>query len=235
MAELPALEAALARVPRDAEAAAAGELGGRLAARATTSSRSAPSDALRDFLLGWWVVMGGAPPERGAAIDALASMHAHGGLSGVLRLPRPRPRRRLERAGRAAGRGARRRAANRDGTAAEIEQSGDAVACASATGERLSARALVLAVPLNCLPAIAASPPLPAAVAEAAGANAGAAVKLLMLARGVQPHGIAVGVGPGLNWLYADEARDGVVLVTGFGWQDDRHPLDGDVSRSSAR
>ena len=97
----------------------------------------------------------------------------------------------------------------------------------SATGERLSGRALVLAVPLNCLPAIAASPPLPTAVAEAAGANAGTAVKLLMLARGVQPHGIAVGVGPGLNWLYADEQRDGVVLVTGFGWQDDRHPLDG--------
>ena len=41
-------------------------------------------------------------------------------------------------------------------------------------------------------------------MAEAAGANAGTAVKVLMLARGVQPHGIAVGIGPGLNWLYAD-------------------------------
>jgi len=48
-----------------------------------------------------------------------------------------------------------------------------------------------------------------------------------MLAHGVAPHGIAVGVGPGLNWLYADAERDGAVLVIGFGWQDDRfHPTD---------
>jgi monoamine oxidase len=80
----------------------------------------------------------------------------------------------------------------------------------------------VLAVPLNCLPQISFAPALPPRLAEAAGANAGRAVKVLMLARGVEPHGIAVGIGPGLNWLYADAAKDGRVLVTGFGWQDDR-------------
>ena len=69
------------------------------------------------------------------------------------------------------------------------------------------AEALVLAVPLNCLPGIAFEPALPPGVAEAAGANAGRAVKVLMLVRGVAPHGIAVGIGPGLNWLYADTAE----------------------------
>jgi monoamine oxidase len=85
---------------------------------------------------------------------------------------------------------------------------------------RFSARAAVLAVPLNCLPTIAFEPALPARVAESAGANAGAAVKVVMLARHVEPHGIAVGIGPGLNWLYADSSDEGVTLVIGFGWED---------------
>ena len=78
----------------------------------------------------------------------------------------------------------------------------------------------MIAVPLNCLPVIEFTPPLPAPAREAAGANAGAAVKLLMLARGVPPQGIAVGIGPGLNWLYADREIDGETLVIGFGWDD---------------
>jgi hypothetical protein len=41
-----------------------------------------------------------------------------------------------------------------------------------------------------------------------------------MLTRGVAPHGLAVGIGPGLNWLYADTERDGATLITGFGWED---------------
>jgi monoamine oxidase len=57
-------------------------------------------------------------------------------------------------------------------------------------------------------------------VRAAAGANAGAAVKVVMLARGVPERGIAVGIGPGLHWLYADAERDGAVPVTGFGWHD---------------
>jgi monoamine oxidase len=41
-----------------------------------------------------------------------------------------------------------------------------------------------------------------------------------MLARGIPAHGIAVGIGPGLNWLYADREIDGETLVIGFGWDD---------------
>jgi monoamine oxidase len=101
-----------------------------------------------------------------------------------------------------------------------VEHGRDGVVCETSGGDRLEAEALVVAVPLNCLPDVRFSPSLPPAVAEAAGANAGAAVKVVMRARGVAGNGVAVGVGRGLNWLYADTERDGEVLVTGFGWQD---------------
>jgi monoamine oxidase len=117
-----------------------------------------------------------------------------------------------------------------------VEHDGEGVTCLTAAGERLAASALVLALPINCLPAIAFTPALPARLAEAGGANAGAAVKLLMLARGVAAHGIAAGVGPGLNWLYADSEHDGSVLVTGFGWQDERFdPADGSAVERALR
>jgi len=232
-AELPALERALARVLRDAEAAAAGDLAiAGISARDYVESLHVGA-AARDFLLGWWVVMGGAPPERGAVIDALASIHDHGGLAGVIGCLAHAP---------AAGWSALADAlASTPGLTlhtgwelAAVEHNDAGVTCVARDGRVLTARALVLALPLNCLPAIAATPPLPGPVADAAGANAGAAVKLLMLAGGIEPHGIAVGAGPGLNWLYADELRDGSVLVTGFGWQDERHPLDDDGSVARA-
>jgi len=219
--ELAALEGALARVRDDAARAAAGdgEVGAQSAADYVESLR--PSDALRDFLLGWWQLMGGAPPERGAASDALVSVHEHGGLSGLVTCLAHGP---------AAGWSAL-AAAMAAGSDAElllgsrlsgVEQDADGVTCMLADGTTLRAAALVLAVPINCLPAIEFTPALPPATAEAAGANVGAAVKVVMLARGVEPQGLAVGIGPGLNWLYADDERDGTVLVTGFGWQDER-------------
>jgi monoamine oxidase len=102
-----------------------------------------------------------------------------------------------------------------------VDQDDHGVTCTTVDGATIRAAALVLALPINCLPAIAFTPALPAATAEAAGANAGAAVKVLMLTRGVEPLTIAVGIGPGLNWLYADDAVGDEVLVTGFGWEDE--------------
>ena len=58
------------------------------------------------------------------------------------------------------------------------------------------ARRSCVAVPSTACRRIAFEPPLPARVREAAGMNAGAALKVVMLARGVAPHGIAVGAGP---------------------------------------
>jgi monoamine oxidase len=218
--EIGALEAALARVLRDAGAYAAGSTAaGTQSAEAYVASFD-PGPALRDFLLGWWVLMGGAPPERGAVADALSSIAAHGGLAGLVTCLAYGP---------VGGWSALAEAmAATDGvdvvlgvTVTAVEMRGE-VTVAAEDGRRFTARAVVIAVPLNCLPAIRFIPELPEPAREGAGANAGAAVKVLMLARGVQPHGIAAGIGPGLNWLYSDEARDGTTLVTGFGWA---HPL----------
>jgi monoamine oxidase len=218
--ELGALETALARVRDDAERVAAGDQALAALSAADYVERLQPSDALRDFLLGWWLLMGGASPNDGAALDALAVIHEHGGLTGLLTYLAHGP---LPGWGALAEAMAGDLADLRLDTAVTAVAHGDAgVTCTTDGGEVLEACALVMAVPLNCLPQIGFEPALPPRVAEAAGANAGRAVKVLMLARGVEEHGIAVGAGPGLNWLYADTAEDGCVLVTGFGWQDDR-------------
>jgi monoamine oxidase len=217
--ELGALETALARVRDDAARVAAGDQALAALSAADYVERLQPSDALRDFLLGWWLLMGGASPHDGAALDALAVIHEHGGLTGLLTYLAHGP---LPGWSALAEAMAGDLADLRLDTAVTAVAHGDAgVACTTDGGEVLEAGALVMAVPLNCLPQIGFEPALPPRVAEAAGANAGRAVKVLMLARGVEPSGIAVGAGPGLNWLYADTEEDGCVLVTGFGWQDD--------------
>jgi monoamine oxidase len=217
--EVAALESALIQVTRDAGRVAAGDnVVGRCSAAAYVE-RFHPSPALRDFLLGWWQLMGGAPPERGAVSDALGSIAGHGGLAGLVTCLAHGPvegwSALAEAMASSVGMEVR-----LDTPVARVEQTGDGVVCTTDPGERLAARAAVIAVPINCLPAIDFSPPLPPPAREAAGANAGAAVKLLMLARGVPAHGIAVGIGPGLNWLYADREIDGNTLVIGFGWDD---------------
>ena len=170
-------------------------------------------------MLGWWQLMGGAPPDRGAVSDALGSIAAHGGLSGLVTCLAHGPVDGWSALAEAMA--SSQGVQIRLGTAvSRVEQTGDGVTCTTDSGERLTARAAVIAVPLNCLPVIEFTPPLPPPARDAAGANAGAAVKLLMLARGVPPQGIAVGIGPGLNWLYADREIDGETLVIGFGWDD---------------
>lgn len=217
--ELAALEAALRRVADDADRVGAGDRDIASRSAAAYVEDMSPSPALRDFLLGWWQLMGGAPPQRGAVGDALHSVHDHGGLAGLVTCLAHGPARGWSALAEAmaAAPGVDLRLSQR---VAGVEHDDDEVVCETGAGERLAADALILAVPLNCLPEIRVSPGLPAEVAEAAGANAGAAVKVVMRVRGVDPYGIAVGIGPGLNWLYADGEQDGDVLVTGFGWQD---------------
>ena len=79
-----ALEAALLRVERDARAAAAGDRSAAALSAKEYVDSFDPSPALRDFLLGWWLLMGGAAPEKGAASDALGAIAEHGGLIGLL-------------------------------------------------------------------------------------------------------------------------------------------------------
>ncbi len=216
--ELGALERTLVRIDADARALAAGEAGFGMSAAEYVAGLD-PSPALRDFLLGWWQLMGGAPPERGAVTDALAAIAAHGGLTGLVTCLAHGPAQGWSRLAEAlaAAPGVGVRPAD---AVVSIEHGAGGATCLTAAGERVRGRALVLAVPINCLPAIGFSPEPPERARVAPGTNAGAAVKVVMLARGVRPHGIAVGVGPGLAWLYADGQVDGVTAVTGFGWAD---------------
>lgn len=178
----------------------------------------APTPAVRDFLSGWWQLMGGAPPERGAVADALASIAGHGGLTGLVTCLAHGPANGwsslAEMLARAPG-----VIVETGATVTSVARSDDGVTLQTRAGAALSARALVVAVPINCLPDIAFEPPLPERVSEAAGANAGAALKVVLLARDVAPHGIAVGAGHGLHWWYADDEVDGLVRLSGFGWE----------------
>ena len=217
--ELEALEAALHRVARDAQLVAAGdEAVGAVSAADYVESMS-PSPALRDFLLGWWQLMGGAPPDRGAVLDALASVASHGGLAGLVTCLSHGPAE-----GWSALAGALAASSGVDvrpeHAVVSIVHDDDGVECATRGGASLTADAMVMAVPLNCLPDIAFEPALPSRIAEAAGANVGATVKLLMRVTGLPGRGIAVGAGPGLEWLYADPGDNGEAIVTGFGWHD---------------
>lgn len=221
-AELGALEAILARVLADAAALAAGDAPVGEASAAAYVDGLAPAPAARDFLLGWWQLMGGAPPERGAIADVLASITGHGGLAGLVTCLAHGPATGWSAlAGALAGSpGVEVRLRTR---VAAVDAGDEGVTVTTADGALVRARAAILAIPLNCLPSVDFRPALPTPAREAAGANAGAAVKLVLRVRGVEPHGIAVGNAPGvhLRWWYADDRVDGLTRLTGFGWRDD--------------
>ena len=101
--ELAALEAALARVRDDAERVAAGDQALAALSAADYVERLQPSDALRDFLLGWWQLMGGASPQHGAASDALGGDPRARRPDRAAHLPGTRAAAGLERAGRGDG------------------------------------------------------------------------------------------------------------------------------------
>ena len=151
------------RSPADAAALRAGTLG----ARALALVRRLPARARRarratsEFLSAWWVMIGGTHPERGAVVDALAAIAAHGGTTGLLTTLRHAPaegwsalaermaaspgvevRYGAELRSRAPGR-ARRRARRWP------------------TARRAGAPRAVLALPVNTLPAVGFAPPLP--------------------------------------------------------------------------
>ncbi len=221
-AELAAFEAILSRVLGDAAAHAAGDTSIGAPSAAAYIDAFNPPPATRDFLVGWWQLMGGAPPERGAIADVLGSIAGHGGLSGLVTCLAHGP---------ADGWSALAKAlAASPGVAVRLDQRvvaidvDDAGVTCHVEDGALRARAGVIAVPLNCLPHISITPALPERVREAAGANAGAAVKVVLLARGVEQHGIAVGHAPDLHlrWWYADDEVNGCTRLTGFGWRDQR-------------
>jgi monoamine oxidase len=99
-----------------------------------------------------------------------------------------------------------------------------------ADGSTADARAGVVALPVNVLPAVTFEPALPPESAEACGSNAGSAIKAWIQARGVAPGTLAAGAGEGLHWMLADREHEGGSLVVAFGY---RHPSFDSSSRES--
>ncbi len=213
--EWPQLESALRRLAADAESLASNRHTAGALSFADYLQRLDTTRSVQDFLLGWWAVTGGSDPGDGAAIDALASIADHGGLLGV-----PDTLRRSPEAGWAAiaeSMVAAAQAPVRLGAALTAVDFGDGITLQLAGGERLSARAVVLALPLNVLAEITFRPDLPDRVRASVGKNRGRALKMWLRARGVPASSLAAGRGLGLNLLLADREVDGDQLVVGFG------------------
>lgn len=219
--ELAALDAALVAIAADAAALEAGTLGERSSLSCAEYLRrlGAPSATL-EFLSAWWVMIGGTHPERGAVVDALAAIAAHGGPTGLLTALRHAPVEgwstlaecMAQAAGLVVRHGAEVRSVRQDDAGVEV---------ALADGSSCRAARAVLALPVNTLPAIGFEPALPGGTAEALGTNAGRGIKLWLRARGVPDGVLAAGAGEGLHWLYADRALEGGdVLLIGFGYED---------------
>jgi len=219
--ELGAFEQALARVARDAEAHARG-IDWSAGSGADYIDALRPPPATRDFLVGWWQLMAGAPPEVAASTELLATIAAHGGLAGLVTCLAHSPGNGWSALAEAmaATEGV---ALYRSTPVTAIEDDGRAVAVATAGGAAFRASGAIVAVPVNCLRTLTFDPALPASVQAAGGRNVGCAVKLVLLLRGVEPHGVAVGHDPDLplRWWWVDGATDGLTRVVAFGWRDD--------------
>jgi monoamine oxidase len=179
--------------------------------------RHAVAPPVADLLRAAWAITAGAAPGAAAMVDLISSAADHGGLAGMptsLELV-PVP-----------GFGA---LADAIGAALpEVElgavvthvdtSASDRVAVTLADGRRWTARTAVLALPVNVLPALTFVPEAPAHVAAVAGTSTGAAAKLLVRARGVEPGEVAGGHGAGLDLLVADRRLpDGTTMLVGFG------------------
>jgi len=223
-AEMPALERALARIANDAESLGAGRdlpSGSGSGSGAEYIDELRPPPATHDFLIGWWQLMAGTPPELGASGELLATIAAHGGLAGLLTCLAHSPERGWTALAEAM--------ASTDGLSLwlstpvlSLRHDGAAIAVETASGTVRSSVAIV-AVPVNCLPAIQFDPELPGPVREAAGRNVGCATKLVLLLRDVDPHMLAVGHDPALSlrWWWADDELEGITRTVAFGWKDD--------------
>ena len=219
-AEMAALGRALARIAHDAESLAAGR-GSPSVSGAEYIDELRPPPATRDFLIGWWQLMAGAPPELGTSTEQLSTIAAHGGLTGLLTCLAHNPAKGWTALAEAM--------ASTDGVTVRLStpvlslrEDGSAIVVETGSGTVMSSVAIV-AVPVNCLPAVEFSPELPSPVRAAAGRNVGCATKLVLLLRGADPHTLAVGHDPTLplRWWWADEELEGITRVVAFGWKDE--------------
>jgi monoamine oxidase len=179
-------------------------------------ARHRVAPAVADMLRAPWAISAGAAPDAAAMVDVISSAAEHGGLAGMAtslsRVPMP-------------GFGDLAEAMGRElpevvlGVVVTRVETGDGgIAVAAADGRRWTARAAILALPVNVLPRIAFVPEPPPSVARLAGTSTGASAKLTVAARCVEPGAVAGGRGAGLDLLVADRRLDdGTTMLVGFG------------------
>lgn len=107
--------------------------------------------------------------------------------------------------------------------ATRLQQTGSAVTAQLASGRTVTARAALVALPVNTLAQIRFSPPLPDVPATLRReGHIGRALKLLIRARGIAPGALVTGNALGLRFLWADHLRpDGSTLIIAFALADD--------------
>jgi monoamine oxidase len=196
----------------------------------TPASRALNAMTLQDYLnhrdmptsverevLAWWSISGSAPPDQVGVNEYLTTKLAKGLLikleelaftlqGGASRIP--------QEAAKASG------ADVVLGDAAErLEDRGDCVQATLVSGRKITARTALVALPLNTLSQIRVTPPLnPAQSRLQRLGHQGAAIKLLIRAKGPSPGHLATGEAFGLCWIYADRhLPDGSTLLVAFG------------------
>lgn len=180
-------------------------------------------EAVRREFIAWWTLSGSADITKVNVLDALHSAAHKGGTmeavleelshtidGGVGKL--------VERM--IAGSGA---AVMLGDAAVEVDDMGDHVALRLSSGARVSARQVVVAVPVNAIDTMRFSPPLRATQARLAREkHQGRAIKLLMRVKDVAPGVLVTGEAEGLRFMFAERAlSDGTTLIIGFGLYDE--------------
>ncbi len=216
--DVTGLDAALARITEDARRHTTGTFAHAHESWRQYVSGFARSRAIEDFLFGWWVMISGTDPEKGAAVDAISAIANHGGLpSALLTALRFTPQEGWTRLAEAMGAEV---TVHLRTPVTRVFETGHGVEISGEDGVLARGRWAILAVPINVLPHISFEPALPEPLPAVAGGNAGRGLKVWMRARGLPPGSLAVGRGRGLHWIYADrELADGSVLALGFGYE----------------
>ncbi len=227
------LERALRALAQDADDYAAGaDAEVALLSLGEYLDRLGTTPEVRDFLFGWSVTSVGAPEAEGAVGDGLSSLADHGGLLGYAKIleltPVPGWRHLAE--AMAATPGLELRLGQ---PVHRIVARGGGYRLSTQDGE-LDARRVVLALPINVLPSMRLDVGVPPGIAEVSGANAGAAVKVVLRARGVPDGCWGVGRGLGLSQLVWDRADGDLAWIVAFGAKEEAIDLSarGNVGRA---
>jgi len=209
----PGHDAAMALWRTDAAASDPGVLAMTMADY--LDSRAMPASARRE-ILAWWAISGATDPSLGTLAGILSPKLAlgfgpkleelaytiTGGVQGL-----------AEGAARLSG--ARLLMSS---PAERLSQDETGVRLRLASGQELTARAAIVALPVNVLDQLRLEPPLPPAAAEVRRkGHAAKIVKFLIRASGIEPGTLVTGEAGGLRFLWADHLRaDGSTLVVGF-------------------